>query len=151
MRTGDLTTEQRWPAFSARAAAETGLRSMLSLRLFVKEDTLGALNLYSRDSHAFNGEGTAAAAGAIFATYAALALASAREQERVEQLQQALASSRTIGVAIGVLMARHRLGEDEAFDLLRGASQRANRKLRQIATDLVASEEAHHRSESLRG
>ncbi|MBW3536733.1 MAG: GAF domain-containing protein, partial [Actinobacteria bacterium] len=43
----DLTTETRWPDFSQRAAEETGIRSLLSFRLFVLEDTMGALNLYS--------------------------------------------------------------------------------------------------------
>jgi len=44
----DLAIDERWPLFSRRAAEETGVRSMLSFRLFLEEDVLGALNLYSR-------------------------------------------------------------------------------------------------------
>ena len=49
----DLAAEDRWPQFSRRAAAETGIRSMIGFRLFVREDTLGALNLYSSQVAAF--------------------------------------------------------------------------------------------------
>jgi hypothetical protein len=45
-RTGDLTSESRWPFFTPAAAA-TAMRSMLAYRLFVTDTTLGSLNLYS--------------------------------------------------------------------------------------------------------
>jgi len=53
-RTGDLAAEERWPDFAKAAVEETGVRSMLSFRLFVREDTIGALNLYSREADAFD-------------------------------------------------------------------------------------------------
>jgi len=37
--TADLLAEQRWPLFAARTVAETGVRSMLSFRLFLEQDT----------------------------------------------------------------------------------------------------------------
>ena len=43
----DLATDRHWPAFSRRVVAETGVRCMLSFRLFLRGDTLGALNMYS--------------------------------------------------------------------------------------------------------
>src|SRR4051794_38721476 len=46
-QTDDLRAERRWPNFSLRATRDTGVRSMLSFRLFVEQGTLGALNLYS--------------------------------------------------------------------------------------------------------
>src|SRR6476661_7117106 len=52
--TDDVGSDERWPAFSRRAAEETGVRSMLSFRLFVQGDTIGALNLYSRRPAAFD-------------------------------------------------------------------------------------------------
>ena len=39
--------------------------------------------------------------------------------------------------AKGVLMAQHRCGPDEAFDLLRRASQRANVKVSVLAAQIV--------------
>jgi serine phosphatase RsbU (regulator of sigma subunit) len=89
--TDDLTAEVRWPHFSARAAAETGVRSMLSFRLFVEQDTLGSLNLYSRAPRAFGIDSHAT--GGVFAAHAAVALAAAQEHDVAQRLQQDLTSS----------------------------------------------------------
>jgi GAF domain-containing protein len=131
----DLATDERWPPFSRRAAEETGVRSMLSFRLFVEADTIGALNLYSRGVGAFDEQ--ARSVGTILATHAALALRSAQDKERAEQLDQAVASNRVIGMAMGVLMARGRMTEQEAFSVLSRASQHLNRRLRDVASAVV--------------
>ena len=54
-----------------------------------------------------------------------------------DQLREALASRGLIEQAKGILMANEHCGEDEAFDILRRASQRTNRKLRDIARQVV--------------
>lgn len=59
-------------------------------------------------------------------------------QREVETLQQALLSRETIGMAKGILMARSCCSPDEAFDMLRRASQRI-RKLASIASEIVVS------------
>ena len=134
-RTGDLATDDRWPAFAGAAAARTGVHSMLAYRLFTEGDTLGALNLYSRERDAF--DDATVPIGTILAAHAALAFDRARDREQISGLEQALSSNRTIAMAIGMLMATHRIKEREAFDLLRVASQRSNRRLRDIAEDVV--------------
>jgi hypothetical protein len=58
-------------------------------------------------------------------------------QEHAAQMEVAQRSSRTIGAAIGMIMASRQVGDDEAFAILKGASQNSNRKLRDIAEDLV--------------
>jgi AmiR/NasT family two-component response regulator len=73
----------------------------------------------------------------VLAAHAALAFARAREREQIAGLEQAVASNRAIGMAIGILMAIRRVSQQEAFDLLRVTSQRTNRKLREIADDVV--------------
>lgn len=70
-------------------------------------------------------------------TAAALALA----ETKVENLQIALATSRQIGVAIGVLMNRYLIRSDDAFALLRTASQHSHQKLRDIAAQVVETGE----------
>ncbi len=132
-RTGDLAAEGRWPEFSRRAAEETGVASMLSFRLFADPDTMGALNLYSKQRHAFDEE--AVAVGSVFATHAAVALAAAQHDE---EMQKALQSRDVIGQAKGILMAQQDVSAAEAFDILRRASQRMNIKLRELA-ERVAS------------
>ncbi|HVE64520.1 MAG TPA: GAF domain-containing SpoIIE family protein phosphatase [Mycobacteriales bacterium] len=89
--TEDLAAEERWPQFAARAAAETGIRSMLSFRLFVDEDTLGSLNLYASHPAAFGAEETAT--GGIFAAHAAVALVTAQQRDRADELADELANS----------------------------------------------------------
>ena len=131
----DLSGGGRWPAFTARLAAETDVRSMLSYRLFVEADTLGALNLYSSRTGAFPEKDHPL--GAIFAAHAAVAMQAALEQDHIANLEKALASNRRIGAAIGILMCRHSITEDEAFLRLRTASQHNNRKLREVADDVM--------------
>ena len=132
---GDLRDEARWPDFSARAVAETGVLSMVAFRLFIEADTMGALNMYSMAANAFSEDSHAV--GAVLAAHAAVAMQSARRQEHVEQLEQALISRAMIGQAVGMLMASRRIDSEEGFDLLRGASQRLNVKLRDVAQRVV--------------
>jgi GAF domain-containing protein len=111
--------------------------SILSFRLFVSGDTLGALNFYSRRRDAFGDEPRSA--GSLLAAHAALVMAQAREQEQPGSLRAALDSNRRIGAAVGILMVQHGITQARAFDLLRDASQHANRKLRSIADEVVAT------------
>ena len=145
----DLADDPRWPAFGRRAVEETGVRCMLSFRLFLRGDTIGALNLYSRRPAAFDEHGSAV--GTVLAAHAAVAMSAAREHERAEQLEAALRSSREIGMAMGVLMSRGRMTQDEAFDLLRRASQHLHRKLRDIAADVIDTGELPGRPQHGRG
>ena len=132
VRVDDLATETRWPQFSSRAVEETGLASALTLKLYVKGGTLGALNLYSTEAHAFDDE--AEQIGSIFATHAAIAFAAARKEA---QYAEAVASRDVIGQAKGILMERYGIKGDRAFLVLTRASQHANRKLYDVATELV--------------
>ena len=135
-RTGDLTAEQRWPEFGRRAAAEYGIRSMLSTRLFLEDDDLvAALNLYSTVPDAFDEADEVVAV--MLATHASTATAAARLHEQVHHLERALQSNRGIGVAMGVLMTQYKITQSAAFDLLRMASQHRHRKLVDVARDVT--------------
>lgn len=57
--------------------------------------------------------------------------------ELADHLLLALRSSRLIGAAIGIVMASWKVNEATAFEMLRLASQKANRKLRILADELV--------------
>jgi GAF domain-containing protein len=138
----DMTSEDRWPQFTARAA-ELGVGSMLSFQLFVQEDNLGALNLYSAEKHAFDGD-DAVHIGLLFASHAAVAMSGA---QREEQLTKAMHARDVIGQAKGILMERHKLTADQAFSLLARASQHTNMKLIDVARLLAETGAlAHGRS-----
>ncbi len=131
-RTGALATDSRWPEFGRRAAAEYGINSMLSVRLFLEgDDLVAALNLYSTAPDAFDALDQTLAL--LLATHASMAMTSARLHEQVQHLERALQSNRGIGVAIGVLMTNYKITQSEAFDLLRMASQHSHRKLVDVA------------------
>ena len=131
VRVEDMGADGRWPAFTARAT-EQGIRSMLCFQLFVGGDQLGAMNLYSRQSHAFDGESEGV--GQMFAGHAAVALAGA---EHEEQLRAGMTSRDLIGQAKGILMERFRLTAHQAFDVLSRVSQEMNRKLVDVAAELT--------------
>lgn len=60
-------------------------------------------------------------------------------REHTDQLEKALTTSRTIGAAVGVLMASRDVGQDEALQLLREASSRSNTPMRELAQVIVTS------------
>lgn len=136
---GDLRTDPRWPQFGQRAAEETGVLSMLAFRLFFEEthtaELLAGLNLYATKPEAFD-EVDETMLGLI-ATHGALAISAAQQRRRADGVTAAMQSNRDIGAAIGVLMARMLVTREQAFDLMRIASQRTNRKLRDIAADVL--------------
>jgi PAS domain S-box-containing protein len=138
-RSDAVADDPRWPRFGPAAAGE-GVVSVMALPLEVRGETLGALNLYSTEPAAFS-DPTRERLAELLAGQAAVALANARLYESssrlATQLQEAMASRGVIEQAKGVLMARERCTEDQAFDILRRASQRTNRKLREIAKLVV--------------
>ena len=129
----DTATDQRWPRFGPMAA-ELGLHSMLSIRLFDSEQTLGALNLYSTSLRDFDEDDVALAH--IFGQHASVAFATAR---REEGLRQAIDARHLIGQAQGILMERFDLSADQAFSVLRRYSQERNVKLRTVASDIIST------------
>jgi GAF domain-containing protein len=142
----DTRLETRWAAFSAAAAAH-GVCSTLSLPLTAAGSTLGALTLYARSTGQLadlDRERTVLwTAGASTVVANAAAYADARTLN--ENLQEALRSRATIDQAIGIILAGGGRTPNEAFDLLVRASQRENRKLRDVAAQMVDAA-AHRRS-----
>lgn len=135
VRVSDMGTERRWPRFAQRAA-ELGVGSMLAFQLYVDNDKLGALNLYSTKVDAFDDESEHI--GRLVAGHAAIAFA---EAEEINNLQLAVSSRDRIGQAKGILMERYKITEHQAFLILAQASQNTNIKLTRIAEDLTETGE----------
>ncbi len=125
-------SERRWPRFMPLAVAK-GLRSQIGMRLYTEKETLGGLNMYSTSSDTIDPDVLHMAE--LFAAHVSLALGHAR---REEQLTTAMTTRKVIGQAIGILMERHELDEDGAFDYLVRLSSHANVKLRRVAEEIVA-------------
>jgi len=135
----DTRTETRWPEFSV-AAQEHGVRSSMSLPMMVAGEGIGALNLYSATPRQFTDEDADDAD--CFAGQAAVALANAQaywsQAELAANLEKAMQSRATIEQAKGVIMSSKGCDPDEAFTILRDQSQHENRKLREVAAEIVA-------------
>ncbi|MFL6163734.1 MAG: ANTAR domain-containing protein [Jatrophihabitantaceae bacterium] len=129
----DVERETRWPSYTAAVLERTPVRSVLSMQLPAEE--AAALNLFADQAAAFGEDDLTMAT--VFAAHASTLVALYETEHDNENLHTALDSSRRIGAAIGVLMAIHKVTEDQAFDLLRTASQLLHRKLRDIASEVV--------------
>jgi GAF domain-containing protein len=138
MRVRDLGGDARWPFYGPKAA-ELGACSVLSLPLTADGRTVGALNLYSRRPAAFGPEELAF--GQLLAAHASLAIQAAAayysHRDLAQQMRQALDSRGVIEQAKGMVMARTGCSPDVAFATLVARSQQENRKLRDVARDLV--------------
>ncbi|WP_169814064.1 GAF and ANTAR domain-containing protein [Actinomadura kijaniata] len=140
----DIAADGRWRSFGERVL-EMGVRSVGSYPLGVRRGVPGALNLYFPDPGGVN-EGNEPVVEVI-ADHAALLLRGVlRHADRArttEQLRDALASRAVIDQALGIIMAQRRIPAEEALALLRRASQRRNRKLRDIAAGIVEGVTGH--------
>ncbi len=141
LRIDDMTTETRWPDYVSRVV-DLGVRASLSVPLPYQGSSIGALNVYSTVPHAFD-DPLALAAGLEVAEVVAVAVANADAQAKLEEqaqhMRRAMESRAVIEQAKGVLMAQRKVDADQAFEVMREASQRYNRKLRDIAAGIVAS------------
>ena len=130
----DLASDSRWPAWGRVMSAELGIRSSLSFRLFTRaDDTWGALNVYSRTPSSFTEQDVVH--GQVIAAMSAVVLARSINDEH---LAKALETRTVIGQATGMIMERYGLDEQTAFNVLRRLSSQDNRKLNDLAQQVVA-------------
>ncbi len=137
-RIDDTADDGRWPEFAATARSH-GIGSTLSVPVSAQGRSLGALNLYALQPNGFD-DGSVERVE-VFAGHAAMVLANASSywdaRALNENLQQALRSRAVIDQAIGVLMAGGAGDPERAFQTLVRASQRENRKVRDLAVEIV--------------
>jgi GAF domain-containing protein len=135
--TNEVASDGRWRNFGPAAGA-LGVRSLLALPM-TANGTIGTLSISARYPDAFGVIDRAR--GLLLASMAAFACSTARSHEDEERLTQnlhaALGTRELIGQAQGILIERERITADQAFHILRQASQHLNVKLREVAQDLV--------------
>jgi GAF domain-containing protein len=137
----DIGAEGRWPAF-CRAATGAGFGSCLMLPLHAGHRPAGAVSLFGQQPHAFRGASHDLAV--LFAAQGGTALHNASlyraSREMVDNLHTALGSRAVIEQAKGILHVGLGVSPDEAFRLLKRTSNTTNRKVREIAADLVGGQ-----------
>ncbi|NUR99134.1 MAG: GAF and ANTAR domain-containing protein [Kribbellaceae bacterium] len=132
------TAAGRWPRF-ATAAVEAGFLSVHAVPMRLRESTLGAVNLFGELAEPLENE--TIALGQALADAATIGIlhqrALAQQEVITEQLQTALNSRILIEQAKGYLSHRLSVGVDEAFAVLRRYSRSNNRRLTDVADDVV--------------
>lgn len=140
LRSRDLHEEGRWPRWTP-AAARQGVGSLVCVQLLAGNDLHGAVNLYSRRQGGFDDEAMDLAL--LYTTHATLALNAARV---TSGLATAMNTRHQIGVAQGILMARHGLDLQQAFEVLQRYSSEQNTKLATVAERVIAATESSEES-----
>jgi GAF domain-containing protein len=134
----DLATEQRWPVFSP-AAVERGLMAVLACPIPYNQQAIGVVAVFSATRRPWTPEGELALIG--FTDLAALlianTMASDERGELAAQLQRALDARVVIEQAKGVLMSREGLSEVDAFERLRRQARSQQRRVADVATEIV--------------
>lgn len=131
----DIAEDDRWPGYGQDLVAALSFRTVLAFPLLIDGQSLASLALYTRRPHGFNAcdvELTAA-----FAEHAAIAFNQAAQTEQIRNLRVALDHARIIGAALGIMMVSLNIAQDQAFNRLRMISQHRNRKLFELAEEIV--------------
>ena len=146
---GSLGADPRWRRFGGRVA-RMGVHSAVSLPLLTPDGVVGAMNVYAHVKDAFDAR--SAELGELFAAPAAIAVQNAQllEQTRrlAAQLTATLETRMVVERAVGIVMSRSGVSEEEALQRLRTLSQHEHEKLVTIARNLV--EEAVRRARNHR-
>jgi transcriptional regulator with GAF, ATPase, and Fis domain len=128
----------RWPAFAAEAL-DLGFQSAHALPMRLRDDVIGAINLFTRASRRLSEDDLAVGqAMADVATIGLLQERAGRQKDVLaEQLQLALNSRILIEQAKGVLAERSRITPAEAFVVMRSYARRQSRPLTSVAAAVV--------------
>ena len=138
VRSGSLGGRGMWPRFGPRVG-RLGVHSALSLPLLLRDQVVGAINVYAHGKDVFDEH--AAELGELFAKPAAVAVRNAQILAQATtlaaQLQTALSTRQVIDQAIGLIRGRTGRSAEEAFSQLRAISQSEHRKLAEVAQRIV--------------
>ena len=130
----DTTTDSRWPAWG-RAVAEAGIRSVLSVPLVIEGQEIGALQVYAAEPHAFTDHEEHLLS--LLADPVAVLLGADRTRRHDDTLLEAVADRDRIERAVGVLMERLSLSEDNARTSLLDTARDQGETLAQTADHLL--------------
>ena len=145
----DISTEDRWPEWTAAVAA-LGVRSMLSVPMLSAGRSMGAIKVYSDQPHTYDEDSVNILE--LFAQQAAVLLANTQAvsdaRKLSAQLTVALDDRDVIGQATGILLAQGASDVPAAVESLRAAGHRAGATVHSVAHGVVDAVLARHASRS---
>jgi len=138
VRIADLTTEDRWPEWTAAAAA-LGVRSMVSVPMVTQDRAIGAIKVYAAEAGVFDND-TDRVLG-LFADQAAVLLANtqsiAEARELSATLTEALDDRDVVAQATGIMLAQGAVDVEAGFVMLMAAAHQSGLTIHQVSRDLV--------------
>ncbi|MFJ4210076.1 GAF and ANTAR domain-containing protein [Paenarthrobacter sp. NPDC089675] len=134
----DTSTEKRWSDYCAVIAGR-GHLSALCVPLELDEGATAALNFFAPRAGVF--DDATIRNCELYASQAERALRLAvrigTKQQHADDLREAMASRTAIDLACGIIMGQNRCGQEEAFQILKKASNGRNQKLRDVAESMI--------------
>jgi GAF domain-containing protein len=137
------TAADRWPIFTSRAA-ELGFEAAHCFPLRLRDQTIGAMNIFRTEPSPLSDEGRRVARALTDVATIGLIQERAihRAEQLTEQLQFALNSRIVIEQAKGVVARTLDIGVDTAFEVIRGYARSRRRRLTEVAREVVEDPEA---------
>lgn len=134
----DVARDLRWPTY-CQQLAERNVHSTLGVPLEITGDASAALNFFATKPGVFTADVYDKAVGFAAAAHNTLHLSVRinNAQNRADDLEAALESRTAINLACGVIMAQNRCSQEEAMAILTKVSSNRNRKLRDVARELI--------------
>lgn len=138
--TPDLGADERWPQLGPELP-NAGVRAVLGVPVRLNGVAVGSLNVYRREPHSWDKSEISALSsyGSLIEGVLLTALHAHQRNQLAEQLQHALDNRVVIDRAVGVLMARERVDPVTAFNRLRTRARSAERKIVDVAEELLSS------------
>jgi hypothetical protein len=136
----DTAKEKRWADYCS-VIARRGHLSVLCVPLELDEGATAALNFFAPQARIFD-EPTIRSCelyGSQAERALRLAVRIGTKQQHAEDLREAMSSRTAIDLACGIIMGQNRCSQDEAFEILKKASNGRNQKLRDVAESLIKS------------
>lgn len=134
----DTRSDARWPDY-AQAAVDVGVLSVFGMPLDLGGEAFAALDVYADQPDAFDDRTVDSIRhhAVALSTTLRLGVRLAAHRDTESDLKAALDSRRDIDLAVGITMGQRQCGQEEAFALLRSASNHRNVKLRDLAAEIV--------------
>lgn len=138
--TRDLADEERWPQLPPDLPA-AGVRAVLGVPVHLNGVAVGSLNVYHSLPHDWDDSeiGALTAYGGLIEGVLRTALQAHQRTKLADQLQHALDNRVVIERAVGVIMAQQRTDPVSAFDQLRKRARSSERKVADLAAELLDS------------
>lgn len=136
----DMRREFRWPDYQ-EAAAANGILSVLGVPFELEGEASAGLDVYSDQPDKYDEDAIRNVQRHVLMASKGLRLAVrfARHQDAQTHLETAMQSRTTIDLAVGIIMAQNNCSQDQAFNILKTASNNRNIKLRDLAAQVVGT------------